>query len=54
MTTEPVARHDRECKCGECTAWFEVVGKLTGRCGRCSKPIDDHVKDRDGMMRGCP
>ncbi len=48
--------HDHECHCEDCRKWYEVMSaaKAYGRCGACNKPIDDHPKDKDGMMQACP
>ncbi len=47
--------HPEGCVCMECLAWYRAMldGKVSGRCQRCQKPVDDHPKDNHGRIQTC-
>lgn len=48
--------HAKDCNCTACREWYAGMAqmRLTGRCGHCQAPIDDHAKDARGLITLCP
>ncbi len=50
----PSQRHDTDCACNFCLAWFSADVCGTGRCRRCTNLIDRHQLDAQGRVIACP